>query len=364
MTDNTPETKTQLVPQINKETSQLSKLQRQFNLKIKRINKLKSELQQRKEATAMLQARVQKELHPLLAQTVELRVKIVKQLDQAYDFPSLRKKEREKLAVFIEDLAYNLIEKYGREELIEIHDKYAPVTHAEAVMEAEEEANSMAQDLFRSVFGVEVEPDDLNDIEKMKAKLDQKMQEQEEQYANRNQKKGPKKKTKAQQEKEEAMKAEMQNISKASRRIYTELVKQLHPDKEQDEAARAWKEEVMKEVTLAYNNDDFFELLRLQMEFLQDKSKALEELPEDQLKYYVKLLDDQVHELQLESAQLTYGPEAHLYHQFGGTPKATEQKFRRQKNALREEIQELQHELNGFTDPDIVKHLIKSLKFS
>ncbi|WP_187263713.1 J domain-containing protein [Pontibacter beigongshangensis] len=363
MAKNKPETAAQLVPQIKKETSQLSKLQRQFNLKIKRINKLKAELQQRRETTAMLQARVQKELRPLVDETIELKVSIVQRLDETYDHPSLRKKEKEKLAEFIEDLAYNLIERHGREELVAIHDKYAPVTHAEAVQEAEEEAKSMAQDMFKSFFGVDIEADDLDDMEKMKAKLDQKMQEQEEEAAKRKQSRGPKKKTKAQQEKEEAMKAEMQNISKASRRIYTELVKQLHPDKEQDETQRAWKEEVIKEVTLAYNNDDFFELLRLQMEFLQDKSRTLEEMPEEQLKYYVKLLNDQVHELQMESAQLTFGPEAQLFYQFGGTPKAVEQKFRREKKALRDEVQQLQEELKGFSDPEVVRVFIKSLKF-
>ena len=81
------------------------------------------------------------------------------------------------------------------------------------------------------------------------------------------------------------------------------------------------------------------------------------------MKYYVKLLNDQIHELQMESAQLTFGPEAQLYYQFGGTPKAVEQKFRREKKALREEIQQLKEELTGFSDPEVVRMLVKSLKF-
>ncbi|MFT2008831.1 J domain-containing protein [Pontibacter sp. 13R65] len=359
MANKIQEASAQLVPQMQEESGNLTLLQRQFNQMMKRVNALKAEQQQRKNTMAILKARVQKELVPLENETIDLKVAIVKQLDQAYHESFLHKKEQEQLALFISDMAFSLVEKYGKEELIELHDRYAPKTYAEAALEAE--ANQMAQNMFKGAFGEEKEAEALDDVERTKAKRNQRPLEG--QQDTRQNKSGAKKKTKTQLEKEEAMKVEVSNLSKASRRLYTELVKQLHPDKEQDETKRAWKEEAIKEVTLAYGNNDFFGLLRLQMQFLGNRSKAAEEEREIQLKYYVKLLSDQVQELEKDAAQHALGPEANLLYQFGGSPKAVEKTIRREKKVLRDTIQQLQSELKLFTNPEVVKQFVKQLKF-
>lgn len=76
-----------------------------------------------------------------------------------------------------------------------------------------------------------------------------------------------------------------------------ELVKKFHPDQERDAEKRAWKTEVMQQVTAAYKENNFLALLQLQISLVEGKDQSLESVPDEHLKYYNKLLKDQVDEL-------------------------------------------------------------------
>lgn len=349
-----------LVPQITvQEKSPLSKLQRQFNSKIKKINTLKKNLAEREALVVQARARAETELGPIMGQLVEKRIELVKLLDRSYALSVFRKREKDKIAYLIEDISYSLIEAHGVEELIPLHDKYAAMPHADAVKQAEEDARELTQDMFRSVFGLEVEVDDLDNFDQIEDKILQQLEERERERA---EKKSGRKKTKAQLAKEEKLKAEMDNISKASRRVYTDLVKLLHPDKEQDEATKAWKEEAMKQITHAYKQDDFFELLRLRMEHIPEQDKNLDQLPEDQLKYYLKLLNEQVRDLEDQQYAFFSGPDAGFYHQYCGNPKQMDQKFGTAKNDLKKELKQLKQDLQNLEEPSYLRAFLKELR--
>lgn len=354
--------KTALVPQIAvKDQSALAKLQKQFNAKIKKINALKTSLQETEQEMQLARERVQKELQPLLDQILEHRIRFVKLLDRMHALPYFRKREKEKLSLLISDIAYEFIDRHGVEELTELHDKHADKTHAEYTEEADEMAKDMAQDMFKNVFGLDLDFDDLNDFEKVQSQIEQQLEEKEQARQARQK---TRKKSKAQLEKEEKAKAEMANISKASRRIYTDLVKLLHPDKEQDAATRAWKEEAIKQVTQAYQQDDFFELLRLQMEYLREQDQGLEQLPEQQLKYYIKMLNDQIRELEDEHYARTggFGLGSDFYFRFCGPPKLMDQKFAREKRELKKELTQLQKDLQEFESPKSLREFLREVE--
>lgn len=353
----TPES---LLPQIQlKEKTALSKLQQQFNSKIKKINQLKADLANRMQAMDQIRARVQQEIGPLLQDLIKVRVAYVKMLDQMCGLEFFRKKEKEKMGYLIEDLSYSLIQNHGVEEMKPFFDKYAEITFDEEEELAETEAKEMTQSMLKNIFGLDVELKDLDDFGSLQERLDQQLQQEKEKRAAQQQKR---KKSKAQLAKEEKAKAELQNISKATRRLYTDLVKLLHPDKEQDPAAKAWKEEAMKQVTTAYNQNDYFELLRLQMAFMQEQETHLDRVPEEQLRYFVKLLNEQVRDLEEELSSFFYGPEAELFFEFGGTPKQMEAKFHRAKQEIEAEMEQLQLDTTDFQDPKLLREYLKELK--
>lgn len=345
-----------LTPQISSsDQRQLSELQRQFNQKTEQIEQLKQELTARRASMELAQKRIEKDLRPIIMQQVEKRVELVHLLDEAFALPLFSFREKEKLAFLIADIAFDLIQSYERRDLIPLYDRYAEVPYAARATYPEAEDESAEEGIADDETGIADNWEDLDEFERIQAELDREQEEREK--AKQNRQKG--RKTKAQQEKEAQVKAELSNISKASRRVYTDLAKQLHPDKEQDETKRAWKEEAMKRVTQAYHNDDFFELLRLQMEYLHEQGIALEKLPDEQLQYYIKLLDDQVSELQSELNAFIFGPDAAFYDRFCGSQKQMNQKFKRAKESLADELDKLKQNLSVLQDPVMIKVLLK-----
>lgn len=94
---------------------------------------------------------------------------------------------------------------------------------------------------------------------------------------------------------------------KSIRSIYMELVKELHPDREQDEALRVIKEEQMKQLTEAYKNKDLSALLTMQISWLQESVKATPgELSDVVLKGYNKVLKAQLGKLEEEQHMNIY----------------------------------------------------------
>ncbi|MGV3539430.1 MAG: J domain-containing protein [Rufibacter sp.] len=347
-----PSSVPQFLPQEKESPSQL---QKEFNVHVQTIDHLKNRLKERAMVTETIKIRFQKEIEPLVRQMVAKRMELVQLLDTAYgqnNFPQL---EQEKLASFIKSQASALVQQYAVPEMAELLSKYTNPSPRNPGAPAKKET----QQLLKHVLGLEVELQDMADVEALQARLDQQMQEEQNR---REAQRAQRQQYLAHQTKVTRAKQELQEISKASRKLYTTLAKLLHPDTEREETARLWKEEAMKKVTIAYHQDDFFELLRLQMEFMHGQEQVLAQVPEDQLTYYVRLLREQIEEL--EDAQGTYflGPDAKLYQEFGGTPKQIEAKFRAAKKTLKEEIAQVTAATREFEDPAILRTFLKQVE--
>ena len=298
---------TAIVPVIAKQQGKtMSRLQKQFNSRIKKIQKLKTQIEEVERAMPEIRSLIHRELQPLQDKITALKAQIMKRLDKAWELTFFRHKEKAKLREIILHNVYELIQA-GQDELEALYDKHAPTTYQEETKLVNESSKEMASAMFKNLFDMDLDLDevDMNDFgqvsEKLFASMEERAHQEEEQQQNR-------KKTKAQQKREEKIKAENEHISKTSRAVYTRLVKEFHPDKETDEEQRLWKTEVMKRVTQAYKKDDFFGLLSLEIELMQGHAHDLGELPDQQLKYYNKMLKEQVDELQMQWDALTNPP--------------------------------------------------------
>ena len=299
---------TAIVPAIAQpEGQKISRLQRQFNSRIKKIQKLKTQINEVEQAIPEIRSLVNRELQPLQDKITSTKVQLVRQLDRAWEMKFFRHKEKAKLQEIICHHAYLLIQQEGQQDLEELYNKHAPATYQEEAQMADEINREMASAMLKNMFDVEVDFDevDMNDFDQIREKLFSSVEERAKQEE---EKQKTKKKTKAQQKREERIKVENENISKTSRSIYTRLVKEFHPDKESDDAQRLWKTEVMKRVTQAYKRDDFFGLLSLEIELMQGHAHDIGQLPDEQLKYYNKMLKDQMDELQMQWSAMTNPP--------------------------------------------------------
>jgi hypothetical protein len=115
-------------------------------------------------------------------------------------------------------------------------------------------------------------------------------------------------KTKKQLEKESKMQAVKEMQSKSLHSIYKQLVRVLHPDLEQDSQKRIWKEELMKKLTTAYDNNDLYALLSIEMEWMNSSVAKMQSQNDADLKIYNAILKDQIAELQVSIDMLFMHP--------------------------------------------------------
>lgn len=75
--------------------------------------------------------------------------------------------------------------------------------------------------------------------------------------------------------------------------VYLKIASMIHPDREPDETKKLEKTELLQRANEAYEQDDLFYLLKLQLDIDSNQSSTKKGLSEDQLKYYQQALASQ-----------------------------------------------------------------------
>ncbi len=348
--------------QIKTENSAvLSKLQKQFNANIQKINRLKQDFEFVKKEIDQIRVKISSDILPLERKMIDLQIKEIIHLDAIFQENTFKKRDNETLSEMILERTGSFIERFPTDELEEVYKRHNNgVSFAEEVETiSDAEISEQLKEQFSSVFGMEFDEDaDLSSPEKFQEYIDKKMEAENAAFEAR---KANKKKTAKQIEKEEKQRQEEKNLNKTSRQIYMELVKEFHPDREQNDLEKERKTLVMHRITEAYEKDDLFELLRLRLELL---GSDFEHTNDEQLKYYVKLLKQQVSELENELGELqTFGQSSFfgpsLYDRFGSDDRISlETKFKREVTQLKKHIKDTEKQLPLFRDKVQVKYLI------
>lgn len=283
----------------------LSKAQNQFNTLIKKIEVHKKLLQKWQETISVYQHRVGNEYKSLLNQYNKHCVELVNLFDAAYQKKIFHKTDRNKIKHLIDAIVTELIFEHGMEELKDLYNKYSDTNFDTDNQNFDEDTGEMMKAMFKEMFGVEINDDiDVSSPEKFQAALEAKIAERQAQQEQKKrvseEKRSQRKKTAKQLEKEAKLQEEAQNVSKSIQEVYRKLVSSLHPDREPDEAERERKTKIMQEVNVAYGKKDLLRLLELQIELEHINQVHLNAIAEDRLKYFNKILQGQLRELQQE----------------------------------------------------------------
>jgi len=286
----------------------LSKTQQQFNKLTKQIETLERDIVCENEKLTKLLELHSKEISPILTKAANLRIQLAMSLDKAAKVYNFNKKQtentRQAILLLCND-AFMQIEPNPEQEAF--YDQWSEVSYKEEMKEQVNESKEMFSDYMSDMFGFDVKMEDMGDSPEDFARLQQKLKEQFEQ-SQQNSHKQTHKKTNKQLKKEEAQKAEEKIKHKSIRSIYIALAKVLHPDVEIDESRKLEKEEIMKKVTVAYDQKDLPTLLKLEMEWVHKTTEHLEELTDDKLKIYISVLKQQVADLESERFGLYHDP--------------------------------------------------------
>ncbi len=276
-------------------TKILTKSQKLFNKLTAQISQIEKKTEQSYKKNEALFVLFTEKITPLMAKEQELNVKIAEALSNSAKLLNFSKQQLKRLGSVICYLLEISFETIAPDEQVtSLFNKWSAFSYEEIV---EEEKRKLSM-FFKDMTGVDVDFTKFETPEDF-ASASQEIQEKIKQKEEQNQSKKKNRKKTPQQIKAEMVKEleEKQQV-KTLRSIYISLVKILHPDTETDEEQKLIKEEIMKKVTVAYNEKDITALLKLEIEWISQDTSNIEQLSEEKLKVFNDMLKDQVRELE------------------------------------------------------------------
>ena len=343
----------------------LTPAQKKFNGLIKKIDVQKKLLAEWKESLSLCQQEAAAKLEPLRKIMGEHQAELVQLLDQMFTRHKFTRNQQQKLAHLICETCVELISQHHRDDLKPLYNRYSADDFDARAQEEEEMAADFLKAMMQETFGVELGDDELEfdprDPLGSAARLAEKLKQQQEQAEAARPKR---KKTAKQLAKEAREQEESAHVSKSIQAVYRQLVAALHPDREADPSERERKTELMQKVTVAYGNKDLLQLLELQLAVEQIDQGKLNNIAEDRLKHYNKVLQNQFDELREEvmlmemqiGSQLQVAPFEVL------TPKRIARMLEADIRTVREMIPRIQEELRRFQNVQQLKQWLKDYR--
>jgi hypothetical protein len=340
--------------------ARLSPAQKKFNATIKKIDIQKQLLAVWQETIPRYQQVVAEKFTPLRQTYGEHQMEMVHLLDGLHGNKRLTRNQKEKLGHLICELCTELINAHDREDLKPIYNKYSEIDFDTEDQEATALAGDFIKSMLECELGIQIDDDDIdvNSPEKIAARIQEKLEEQQRRAEER---RSRRKKTAKQLEKEARQQAEEANLSKSIQAVYRQLVTALHPDREQDPVERKRKTELMQRVTVAYGKKDLLQLLELQLAVEQIDQSKINTIAADRLKYYNKILQGQLDQLQQEVVQieLMFKQQVGLKPFDSLSPKRLMSLLNEDMQRLRDAIASIQHDLVTFKDVNRLKAWLK-----
>jgi hypothetical protein len=340
--------------------ARLSPAQKKFNATIKKIDKQKKLLAVWQETIPRYQQMVAEKFIPLRQTYGKHQVEMVQLLDEHHGNKRFTRNQKKKIGHLICELCSELINTHEREDLKPIYNKYSEFYFDTEDQEAAALAGDFIKSMLECELGIELDDKDVdvNSPEKMAAFVQEKLEAQQRQADER---RGKRKKTAKQLEKEARQQAEEAKLGKSIQTVYRQLVTALHPDREQDPVERGRKTELMQQVTVAYGKKDLLQLLELQLAVEQIDQSNLNTIAADRLKYYNKILQGQLEQLMLEVVEIEFmlKQQAGLAPYVSLSPKRLLSTINEDIERLQDEIARIRHDLVTFQD---INHLRAWLK--
>lgn len=308
----------------------LSKAQRTFNRLLARIEQLRYDLElktgQLNEALAFHVAA----LHPLHQSVMARRKELVRLLAPFFTKakPALGKRQKDTLRdLLVEQLNGIAAEEQGlvdddlRQLFSNVAGQSIEELEAESLAEAREHMTEMFEEMGIDADLSSLRPDmDEAEIAQLMAKLAAQV-EQSAAAHTQNASTGatvPHRKTKRQLAQEERARQMEEARTRNLSSIYKQLARALHPDLEPDPVRKQEKECLMKELTVAYKQNDLHTLLRLELEWIQRREGDVARLGDEKLAIYNAVLKEQVEALQEEWQTLPQQPRYQALQRYTG----------------------------------------------
>jgi hypothetical protein len=282
----------------------------EFNKLVQTIEKLRTELTNEEKKLEIFSDYYVKNIIPVKEAHCKAQLDMAIILDDLSEASKLPKTTINELEVIIPELLSESFEHLPPDEKAKaVFEKWTAANYDDIVNEAkEEQIDEMAE--FMKSMGLDIDLSDLDMDDPASAeKFYEKVHEAKQKYESENtERKSSRKKTKKQLEAEELEKMQDELKNKNLRSVYLSLAKILHPDSEIDPELKLEKEEVMKQVTKAYEDKDIITMLVIETQWLKNTEERLANIKEDVAAIYIQLLKEQAKKLRQQKAELRYHP--------------------------------------------------------
>ncbi|MCZ7555977.1 MAG: hypothetical protein M5R41_06195 [Bacteroidia bacterium] len=285
----------------------LSKAQNEFNRLTKRIEQVQRQLQTNTMLYDELLEDWSREMPGLDASFAQWQLDVALALDRAGKRFTYGKVQSLKLRFTIITLlreAFSVIEATEAGE--QVFDRWNGVSLRETAQQEFDEMKDAMEQGFREAFGIDMDLGDMEDSEESFARFAAEF-EQHFSEMNRDDPRQARNIAKDIQA-ELAEKAHSERVKRSIRTVYLNIAKALHPDTTLDEAERLRRDDVMKTVTVAYQNQDLQALLRIEMIEMERGAERINFLPDETLAMYNHSLREQVNQLEAELRELRNHP--------------------------------------------------------
>lgn len=343
----------------------LSKGQKAFNTLIKQIENKRTRLAAWESAMPPYHQKYLSDWVPLMESSADLRTKLVVCLDGAYDQKGFTKTERRTIAGIITDLAGELVAARQDAQMKRIYNRYSQSDY-----DREEAANLKGvQDMLEDALGLDLgEELDVSSPDEFFARAQEKIQERQAEFDAERQAHEDRRAKRAKSAKQLAQEARQQTqqrqLSQSIREVYRKLVSALHPDRETDPTERARKTALMQRVNQAYDKNNLLQLLELQLELEHIDQFALNNISDDRLKHYNKILKDQLAELDQEILHVEdqFRAEYGLSPFVDISPSTILRDLVRDVVTMQQANRDIEHDLELFNDIKMIKLWLKAVQ--
>ncbi len=334
----------------------LSPQQKKFNARIKQIEQARQKLHDWEANVAAYRQAHAEILRPLQDALLAGQRQWAHALDAALDQPAWGKADRAALKDLLLEAVGELLEGgLDDDALKSLFEKHANIDFEVAQRENVLALKGMAE----AMTGLDLGDDDgLESEEALFQRLHEGMNEHAEaQEAARKSKPTKGRRAAAQERREDEERRATQSV----REIYRKLASALHPDRETDPKERDAKTAMMQRVNRAYEANDLLALLELQLEIEQIDASHIANAGDERLKYYNKVLGEQLDELKTElehvemgfCMEFSIGPGARL------NPGRLGQLLQQTRRAWEWDLAEQQKELRMLEDVAATKRWLK-----
>lgn len=361
----TKQTTLSIAPASQQKT--LSKAQKKFNTLIKKIEQQKQQLREWQDMQPVYERKVAEDYQPLWHEQALAKIAFVNLLDRAHDDALFKKRDKSKLAHLINEIIESVLDYPDFHEQIKaLYNKYQQRDFDADQQEQAAENSVLMQNLFKEMFDIDMPDLDVNNPQAAEAILREtvaeKMRQEEEREQQAQERASRRKKSAKQLEKEAKQQEHIENISKSIQEVYRKLVKTLHPDREPDAAERQRKTELMQKVNIAYEKKDLLQLLELQLEVEQIDQNHLNNIAEERLLYFNKILQEQSNELSDEvlGMEQAFAMRAGLPPFQSISPRQVLQALERDIRDLKHNFEEIKVDTQTFQDFKRLKDFLKS----